>query len=144
MFIVLQSLTPRNLGQSVSTIISKINGYLDGWFGHFRVCTRGVERVIQGADAHIRRRLRAISLKQWKAKPTIVRRLIRLGTSPKTTWRRVYEGRKSLWALSHDPVVDRGLRNAYFAERGFVTLRERFEAVWAAMVAPRQLSLSFG
>jgi group II intron reverse transcriptase/maturase len=137
-------LTPRNLGQSLPRIISTINGYLDGWFGHFRVCTRGVERVLQGADAHIRRRLRAITLKHWKTKLTIARRLIRLGGAPKTVWRRVYEGRKSFWNLSHDPVVDRGLRNAFFAERGLVTLRERFEAVWAARVAPRQLVLSFG
>ena len=27
-------------------------------------------------------------------------------------------GRGVMWALSHDPAVDRGLRNAYFAERG--------------------------
>ena len=138
-------ITPRNRGQSLTAIVSKINGYLTGWFGHFRVCTQGVERVIQGADAHIRRRLRAITLKHWKTKRTTARRLIRLGISPKTAWRRVYEGRKSIWALSHDPAVDRGLRNAYFAERGLVTLRERFEAVWAATVARRQqLLLPFG
>ena len=128
----------------IFAIISKINGYLDGWFGHFRVCTQGVERVAQGADAHIRRRLRAIVLKHWKTKWTTARRLIRLGTAPKTAWRRVYDGRKSAWALSHDPAVDRGLRNAYFAKRGLVTLRERFEAVWSAVVAPRQLLLPFG
>ena len=34
----------------------------------------------------------------------------------------MYGGRKSLWALSHDPVVDRALRNAYFANRGLTIL----------------------
>ncbi len=93
------------------------------------------------ADAHIRRRLRAIVLKHWKRKRTIARRLIRLGVKPKTAWRRVYEGRKSLWALSHDPAVDRGLRNVYFTKRGLVSLQERFEAIWAANYAPTQLML---
>ena len=140
----IRELTPRSLGRSLTAIISGINVYLNGWTGHFRVCTRGVERVIQGADAHIRRRLRAIVLKHWKTKRTVVRRLIRLGTKSKTAWNRVYAGRKSLWALSHDPAVDRGLRNAYFAERGLVPLRERFETIWAAMIAPRQLLLPLG
>lgn len=140
----IRELTPRSKGRSLNTVISAINVYLDGWTGHFRVCTRGVERVLQGADAHIRRRLRAIVLKHWKTKRTAARRLIRLGTRSNTAWRRVYEGRKSIWALSHDPAVDRGLRNAYFAERGLVSLRNRFETIWAAMRAPVQLWLPLG
>ena len=93
------------------------------------------------SDAHIRRRMRALS-SSLEAQTTIARRLIRLGIRPKTAWRRVYEGRKSLWALSHAQVVDRALRNAYFAERGLVSLLERFRPHWAAMVAPTQLMLS--
>ena len=137
----IQELTPRSRGTSLEATIRAVNAYLLGWLGHFRVCTEGIERVVSGADAHIRRRLRAIVLKHWKRKHTIVRRLIRLGVKPKTAWRRIYQGRKSLWALSHDPAVDRGLRNAYFAERGLVSLKERFEAIWAAAPAPQQLTL---
>jgi group II intron reverse transcriptase/maturase len=137
-------LTPRNRGWSVETAIQGINAYLSGWFGHFRVCTRGVERVIRTMDAHIRRRLRAMILKHWKSKLTTARRLIGLGGKPKTVWRSVYEGRKSIWALSHSPVVDRGLRNAYFAERGLTTLWGRFEETWAAKPAPKQLTLFSG
>ena len=99
---------------------------------------------MQTTDAHIRRRLRAVVLHDWKRQPTIVRRLIRLGIKPKTAWRNVYEGRKSLWALSHDPAVERGLRNAYFADRGLVTLLGRFKATWAPIVAPPQLTLWSG
>jgi len=47
-------------------------------------------------------------------------------------------------ALSHNPAVDRGLRNAYFAERGFVSLLVQFRLVWAAINAPAQLSLPLG
>jgi len=136
-----RELTPRSRGRSLATIITGLNVYLRGWLGHFRVCTSGIARLVGGVDAHIRRRLRAIVLKHWKRQRTIVRRLIRLGVKPRTAWRRVYEGRKALWALSHDPAVDRGLRNAYFAERGLESLRERFLVIWAGPPAPRQLSL---
>jgi RNA-directed DNA polymerase len=137
-----RELTPRSRGRSLKATIQAINEYLVGWLGHFRVCTQGIERGVHNTDAHIRRRLRAIVLKHWKRKRTIARRLIRLGVKPRTAWRRVYAGRKSLWALSHDPAVHRGLRNAYFAERGLVSLKGRFEAIWAAIPAPAQLMLA--
>lgn len=140
-----RELTPRNRGWSLEATIREINVYITGWFGHFRVCTRGIERTVQKVDAHIRRRLRAVVLKHWKRRLTMARRLIRLGGGkPKTVWRRIYEGHKSWWALSHDNVVERGLRNAYFAERGLVTLRDRYEAAWATIPAPRQLTLFAG
>lgn len=137
-------LTPRSCGRSLDAIISEINVYLQGWLGHFRVCTSGIEQVIQRADAHIRRRLRAIVLKHWKTKRTMARRLIQLGIKRKSAWQGIYKGRQSIWALSHNPVVDRGLRNAYFANRGFVTLLGRFRLIWAAINAPAQLMLPLG
>jgi hypothetical protein len=139
----IRALTPRSRGWSLAATIQEVNAYLQGWFGHFRVCTPGVERSIQKVDAHLRRRLRAIVLKHWKSKRTTARRLIRLGVRPKTAWR-VYEGHQSIWALSHNPVIERGLRNAYFAERGLVTLLDRFGPVWAAINAPAQLMLPLG
>ena len=85
-------------------------------------------------------------LKHWKRRRTIARRLIKLGVKPKTAWRRVYEGRKALWALSHDSAVHRGLRNAYFAERGLVSLLERWQELHerAIAAAPAQLMLQWG
>jgi len=56
-------------------------------------------------------------------------RMERLGIRRKTAWQRIYEGRQSIWALSHNPAVDRGLRNAYFAERGLVSLLDRFRKI---------------
>ena len=137
----IQELTPRSAGRSLREIISRINAYLNGWLGHFRVCTAAAERTLQGVDAHTRRRLRAIVLKHWKRPRTIARRLISLGVRPETAWRRTYEGKQSTWALSHDPAVDRGLCNAYFAKRGLLSLKETFRSIWAAMLAPKQLEL---
>jgi len=140
----IRELTARTKGRSLNATITEVNGYLQGWLGHFRVCTPGVERSIQSADAHIRRRLRAIVLKHWKTKRTTARRLIQLGIKRKTAWRNVYDGRQSIWALSHNPAVDRGLRNAYFAKRGLESLLDRFRKFWAAINAPVQRELPLG
>jgi group II intron reverse transcriptase/maturase len=131
-------LTPRAGGRSLAFVISQVNAYLRGWTGHFGVCTEAIERTVSNADAHIRRRLRAIVLKHWKRKRTIALRLIRLGVKPATAWRRVYQGRRSLWALSHDPAVNLGLRNTYFVERGLVSLLATFRKRWAKQLAPEQ------
>jgi RNA-directed DNA polymerase len=140
----IRELTPRNRGQSLQATIAEVNTYLQGWLGHFRVCTTGIERRLQSTDAHIRRRLRAIVLKHWKSKRTMARRLIRLGIKRKSAWRHIYEGRQSLWALSHHPVVERGLRNAYFANRGLISLLDKFRKIWADINAPVQLTLALG
>jgi RNA-directed DNA polymerase len=139
-----RELTPRNWGSSLDACISQVNAYLLGWIGFFAICTVAIKPTLQKLDAHIRRRLRAIQLAHWKTKRTIARRLIKLGVAPRTAWRNVYGGRKSLWALSHSPAVDRGLRNAFFAERGLVSLAGRWEVLAQRIVAPAQLALSLG
>jgi RNA-directed DNA polymerase len=138
--------TPRNWGGSLKSCIGKLNEYLTGWIGFFRVCSEKEGVIFESLDAHLRRRLRAIILKQCKRRRFIVRMLIRLGVRPKTAWQGVYKRRQSLWALSHNTVVERGLRNAYFAERGLVSLAgswERFHLETVAVV-PVQLSLDLG
>jgi group II intron reverse transcriptase/maturase len=141
----IRELTPRNWGQSLRKCIENINVYLVGWIGFFAICTAGVQQVLEALDAHIRRRLRAIQLTHWKTKRTIVRKLIQLGVKPKTAWRSVYAGRKSCWAMSHISVVDQGLRNAYFAERGLVSVAERWKQLAKYIGAPgEQLRLALG
>jgi group II intron reverse transcriptase/maturase len=138
----LRELTPLNWGKSLDDCIKGINTYLNGWIEYFKICTTEIERVLQTLDAHIRRRLRAIQLRHWKRKRTIVRNLIRLGANPKAAWRGIYAGNKSLWVLSHIPVVDRTLRNAKFARRGLMSLRERWQALRPKPSA--QMPLVFG
>lgn len=140
----IRELTPRNWGGSLAACISQINAYLLGWLSFFAIVTVAIKPTLQRRDAHIRRRLRAIQLAHWKTQRTIARRLIKLGVAPHTAWRTVYGGRKSLWALSHSPAVDRGLRNAYFAERGLVSLAGRWEVRAQHIGAPAQLALPLG
>jgi group II intron reverse transcriptase/maturase len=139
-----RELTPRNWGSSLRSCILEVNAYLAGWFGFFGVCSSETLRFLATTDAHIRRRLRAIQLAHWKRKRTIARKLIKLGVRRQAAWRSVYRGRQSLWALSHNSAVHRGLRNAYFAERGLVSLAELLQAKLSNIAAPAQLELQWG
>ena len=138
--------TPRMWGRSLTGCITALNAYLLGWIGFFGTCTEGVLRTLHYLDAHIRRRLRVIQLKHWRTRRTMALRLIRLGVKAKTAWTCVQSGRRSLWALSHSPAVDRGLRNAHWAKRGLESLAGRWSQHPARLIlAPaNQLMLTLG
>ena len=139
-------LTPRSWGRTLKGCILQINVWLRGWHQFFRGCVPGEQYVLRWLDAHIRRRLRAILLHHWKRRPTIVRNLIALGVKPRAAWQAVYSGRRSLWALSHVPQVDRALRPRYFADRGLLSLVDLHRAWHEEIVAPthEQLALEWG
>ena len=137
----IRELTPRNAGRSLGAIINAVNAYVRGWFGYFRLCSTSANGQLKSADAHIRRRLRAVVLGHWKTKRTIARRLVTLGVPRRNAWRAPYEGRRSLWTLSHHSTIERGLSNAFFAKLGLVSLIELFTSVWSIPVAPVQLRL---
>jgi group II intron reverse transcriptase/maturase len=139
-----RELTPRNWGGTLKACIANINAYFGGWMGFFGICTAQIERTLQGLDAHVRRRLRAIQLKQWKRKSTIAQQLIQHGIRAKSAWRSVYEGRKSMWAMSHMPTVDRALPNSHWDARGLKSLEARYHAHPARGFTPVQLALALG
>jgi RNA-directed DNA polymerase len=138
----IRELTPRAWGQSLSGCIATLNVYLRGWLNFFGTsCTKAAVRMLHNLDAHIRRRLRALLLRQWKRKRFIVRRLMRMGARATKAWQIVYGGHKSLWALSHCSPVDHALNNAYFAERGLFSLEHQYRDMHR-VVAPAQMSLA--
>lgn len=140
-----RELTPRTWGNSLQRCIDRINVYLRGWISAYAVCTSGVIRTLETLEAHIRRRLRALILRHWKTKRTIARRLIQQGVSRKTVSKGVFGGRKGLWALSIDSALHQGLRNAYFAERGLVSLVTEWKRQAKYIGAPgEQLKLFLG
>lgn len=140
----ISELTPRNWGSSLNACIEQVNVYLLGWIGFFWICTEKAVAMLRYVDAHIRRRLRAIQLKHWQSRPTIARKLIQLGVNRKTAWCRVYEGRKSTWALTRSSAVERGLRNVHFTERGLVSVEQRWRELAMRNVVPEQMRLPLG
>jgi hypothetical protein len=139
----IRTLTPRAWGQSFDSCISRANGYLRGWIGFFGICsdTPEVIRTLRNTDAHLRRRLRALLLRQWKRKRFIARRLIRMGARPDTAWRVVYGGHKSLWALSHTGPVDYTLGKFFFAQRGLLSVEALYRGQPRFVIAREQLTL---
>jgi RNA-directed DNA polymerase len=142
----IRQLTPRPWGRTLDSCISRVNAWLRGWHQFFRIVSPGEQFTLRALDAHIRRRLRAILLHHWKRRPTIVRNLIALGVKPRAAWQGVYSGRRSLWALSHIPQVDRALRPRFFTDRGLVSLVELHHRFHQEIVAPahEQLALELG
>jgi group II intron reverse transcriptase/maturase len=141
----IRALTPPNWGWSLGTCIKHVNQYLTGWVNFFgRSCTEEVAYNLHVLDGHIRRRLRALLLRQWKRKRSIVRRLAQLGARKRTAWRVVYEGRKSTWALSHSNIVEQALSPAYFQQRGLASLKQLYQDLRRKLIAPAQLTLRLG
>jgi RNA-directed DNA polymerase len=128
----IRELTPRTWGQSLRDCIRRLNEYLLGWIGFFRIAS---VRDLPRLDAHIRRRLRAIAIRHWRKRRSSV------------SWKPLKPGRRSWWCLSNSPPVTRVLTNARFAERGLLSL----ETTWARyqippdiVIAPAQLELALG
>ena len=130
--------TPRGFGSSFEACIKALNRYLVGWIGFFCICTKAIERTLQTLDSHIRRRLRAIRIKQWKNRPTIVRNCIARGIRPNTAKSNVYDAHKGPWALSHCYAINRALDNAFFMKAGLVSVLERWKERQRALDAPKQ------
>ena len=115
--------------------------WLRGWHQFFGIAAASEEYVLRALDAHIRRRLRAIVLKHWRRRPTIARNLVILGVKRQSAWRQLYEGRKSTWALSHSPAVDRAMPVRYFTHRGLTRLVELHRDCRRDIIAPAQTQM---
>lgn len=137
-------LTPRSWGGSLRACIRRLNDYLRGWLGFFGICTTGNEGTMQWLDGRIRRRLRAIRLTHWKRKITIVRNLIKLGTSEVKAFRSTFGGHKSIWALSLTAPVTRALGTAYFRDLGLFSLADEWDKRNKPVDAPAQLEMALG
>lgn len=141
----IRELIPRNWGQSLAFCIRRLNAYLRGWLGFFQVLTQAAESTLHSLDAHIRRRLRAIVLKHWKRRRTIVRRLTRLGANASTAGGVVYRQNKSWWALSLTRPVNKALSAAYFRDRHLLSLKEHWRGLRdQSVIGPTQLTLDLG
>lgn len=75
-----RQLTRRNGGRSIEQVVEKLRRYLLGWKGYFRLAQ--MPRIWRSLDEWIRRRLRALDLKQWRRGRTTYQELLRLGASP--------------------------------------------------------------
>lgn len=123
----IRSLTPRTWGRSLSDCIARINGYVAGWVSFFGICSKQERRLLRRVDAHIRRRLRTILIRQRGRKRFVVRWFIKLGVKAREAWRDIYGGNKGPWAMSATPAAHGALGINYFREAGLLELYQLWE-----------------
>ncbi len=112
----IRELTPRSWGGRLSWCIERLNRYLRGWIGYFKLITKAAWRTLRNLDGHIRRRLRAIIIRQKKRPRYLFRDLVARGCSWQSAARTAF-GRRGTWWQSNSGAIKRAYPNQWFAER---------------------------
>jgi RNA-directed DNA polymerase len=131
----IRELTPRVWGQSLSRCMAGLNRYLQGWIGYFRLCTQEVLKSLHRFDAHIRRRLRALIIRQRKRDRHLYRHLLSRGVSTRSATKSAFQ-RVGIWRRSVSYGIHRAYPTAWFVER-LGTLDSR----WHELNPPQRVSL---
>ena len=113
-----RQLTRRNGGRSMAEVVARLRRYLLGWKGYFGLAQ--TPRIWRRLDEWIRRRLRALQLKQWRRGRTIYRELIRLGASARVA--RSVAALSRCWWHNSRSGVHHVLTIAYFDRLGLPRL----------------------
>lgn len=112
----LREMTPRNWGSSLERCFERLNRYLQGWMGYFRLCTCEIRETLHYFDGHVRRRIRAIIVKQKKRSRHLYRHLCRHGAGSGSAWKAAYS-RRGIWWKSRSHGMNTVHDNDWFAER---------------------------
>lgn len=138
----IRELTPRMWGGRLSTCFAQANVYLKGWIGYFRLCTEENERALTAFDAHIRRRIRAIIVRQKKTDRVLFNHLRALGVTRATAGKTAFTS-CGIWRKSNLAGMRLAYRNLWFVGKITNLWNEwnRFNA--KPIVVPTQLTLEF-
>lgn len=135
----IREMTPPNWGRSITTCMADLSRYLNGWMSHFRLCTSEAVEDLRVTDAHIRRRIRAIIVRQKKRSRFLYRYLLSKGASRKAAAGCAYCG-KGAWVKSNRAAMTRAYPPAWFMGR-MISLKNRWHELNPPM-ASAQLSLA--
>ena len=115
-------ITSRTGGRSLTKVVEELRSYLTGWKLYFQLAeTPGIFR---GLDEWLRRRLRAVPLKQWKRGTTAYRELRARGLSDKVARQGAAHVRR-WWAAAAHPAFTIALPLSYFDRLGVPRLAGR-------------------
>ena len=112
-----RELTPRNAGRSIRRLIADLNVYLRGWVGYYALAR---DHFFKSAMSWLRRRLRAIKLKQWGCRKAVRKALIRAGVAPARAAKMALS--RFGWRAAASPAAHAALRNRWFTQRGLFDL----------------------
>lgn len=124
-----REITSRTQPLAPSERIQRLNEYLGGWLGYFRLAD--TPSVFAELDKWIRSRLRMCLWKQWKRSKTRYRELRRLGLKPGPA--RDGAGMQAgPWRAAHTPQMHEALGLAYWRAQGLKSLKESYESTRSA------------
>lgn len=102
-------------------IKEELNPLLRGWANYFREAE--IVKAFKELDGWIRRKLRGLIWRRWKRAYTRARNLIRLGIHKGAAWDLVKKRRGPWWSAGTSD-MNKALTNAYFKDKGLVSLLE--------------------
>ena len=102
----------------MTAVVRELRSYLTGWRNYFSLAD--TPNIFTILDQWIRRRLRALQLKQWKRGPAVFRELRARGASVLVAAEVAAQTRRWWWNARHR--VHLILRNSHFKELGLPTL----------------------
>lgn len=109
-----RNITSRNGGRSMSSVMTELRGYLEGWKQYFVLAE--TPKVFSELDKWIRHRLRQVQLTQWKRGRTIYRELRRRGTADDVSRQVAANSRR--WWHNSAMLLHVALPTAYFDVQG--------------------------
>lgn len=110
-----REITSRTRGRSLHAVVAELRRYLPGWKAYF--CLDESPRTFHSLDAWIRRRLRAVQLKQWGRGAKVFRELRARGLSKRAA-AEVAAHCKHWWRTAGHVALHTALPNSYFARIG--------------------------
>ncbi|WP_217712253.1 group II intron reverse transcriptase/maturase [Streptomyces sp. NA02950] len=125
----IRELTSRRWSIAMDERIAKIDRFMTGWMGYFRISD--ASRAFRDLDEWFRRRMRQIRWKEWKRPRTRQAMLRKLGISERLS--REWGGTsKGYWRVAGSPVLARALPNAYWDDLGLRTLKPTWQRLRSA------------
>ncbi|WP_207549600.1 group II intron reverse transcriptase/maturase [Mycobacterium syngnathidarum] len=124
----IRMLTSRKWSVSMQFRITRLNQYVRGWMGYFRLAD--TPRKFRDLDEWFRRRMRQIRWKEWKRSRTRVANLHALGIRADLAWQWGMSSR-GYWRIAGSPILQRALPNSYWEELGLIFFHHawtRFQA----------------
>jgi len=109
----IRELTARTRGESLATCIERLNRFFQGWSSYFGLCTKEIVKPLKHSDAHTRRRLRAMLVRQKKRPRHLFRALRARGVSRASAGRTAY-CRRGPWWQSNSKGMQLGYSNEWF------------------------------
>ena len=125
----IRELTSRRWSVAMSARIGRLNRFVLGWMGYFRLAD--TPRVFAGLDEWFRRRMRQIRWKEWKRPRSRYRMLRSLGIPGRSAREWALSG-KGYWRIGGSVVLQRALPNAYWEDLGLRMLKPAWQRLRSA------------